>query len=100
MPTFLPVASTSIRTAVTVTSAVVAGLTMVAQQIGPFWILTTDAAIYWAQGATPVATTGNGSSLLPAGQSVAIDGGNGASIAVITPIGTANCSISRAKVFR
>lgn len=100
MPTFLPVPSTSIKTAVTTSSTPVAVLVMTAQQIGPFWILTTDAAIYWAQGTTPTATVGNGSQLLPAGQSVVIDGNNGPNLAVITPTGTANCSVARAKVFR
>lgn len=100
MPTFLPIASTSIKTTVTTSSTPVAGLAMVAQQIGPFWILTTDAAIYWAQGTTPTATVGNGSNLLPAGQSVAIDANNGANLALIAPTGTANASVARAKVYR
>ena len=100
MPTFLPIASTSIKTAVTTSSTPVAGLTMTAAQIGPFWVLTTDAAIYWAQGTTPTATAGNGSNLLPAGQSVTIDGGNGPNLALITPTGTANASVARAKVYR
>lgn len=100
MPTFLPIASTSIKTAVTTSSTPVAGLTMTAAQIGPFWILTTDATIYWAQGTTPTATVGNGSNLLPAGQSVTIDGANGPNIALIAPTGTANASVARAKVFR
>lgn len=101
MPTFIPVPSTSIELAVGAASAQIPGLSMVPAAFGPFYILTTDCNLYWAQGANPTATVGAGSALLPAGQSVAVDANNGAKIAVIGDgAATGTCSVSRAKVLR
>ena len=101
MPTFIPVPSTSIEQAVGAGSTQIPGLVMTTGPFGPFWILTTDCNLYYAQGANPTATVGAASMLLPAGQSVTIDGNNGAKLAVIGDgAATGTCSVSRAKVLR
>jgi hypothetical protein len=50
---------------------------------GEFWrfVATTDCWI--AQGATPTATIGNGSTFVPVGKEVTLAGSNGAQVAVL-----------------
>ena len=53
------------------------------------WRFTTDVKCYIQQGATPTATAGTASTLVPANTSVELYGGAGAHLAVIGAVGTA-----------
>jgi hypothetical protein len=48
-----------------------------------FYVLTCTAAILFAQGAAPTASAASGSTVLAAGESILLDGGNGAVVSVI-----------------
>lgn len=66
----------------TLTSAVPALLNvpMVSRK---FYLLTVTSDTLFNQGAAPVASAANGSSVLTSGQSIILDGGNGAQVSVL-----------------
>lgn len=71
-------------------------LVAVTMAVGEWWMITTDAAVMVAQGSgTPVASKGNGSTLVNPGQNLVVDGRNGSTLAVIQVAAAANITVTK-----
>lgn len=81
-------------------SAVRKTVTGSSQQLGAMvakarYAFSTTTACYVLQGANPTATAGDGSTLVPAGATIYLDGGLGAKIAVLRATADGECTLTR-----
>jgi hypothetical protein len=67
--------------------------------VGAFYVFTTSTNAWIAQGSSPTANVGDGSTLVPAGTVVYLCGDNGATLSVIRDTADGACSLSPAKYF-
>lgn len=88
------VVSTSKRSTVTATSQQI-NIPMLTNRL---YALTSTTACYIKQGANPTATAGDASSLVAAGGTVVVHGGDGAVLAVIRASADGECTLTQINV--